>query len=247
MTAPSARLTSGVPHDAGRARCTRYGVNENSASLPERSSPLPLAREGYPLIMGVVGVTALLYLIGWTIPSLLGVVLCVFVIQFFRDPEREVPQQPGLIVSPADGRVIKVARVQDDRFLNAEVQMISIFMSPLSVHVNRIPCRGRVLDVRYNPGKYFRAFADKASLDNEQNAVVLEDEQGRRIAFVQIAGFVARRIVCHLRGGMNVERGVRYGMIMFGSRADIYLPLDAKVRVAVGDRTRGASTVLAEW
>lgn len=214
---------------------------------PERSSRLPFAREGYTLIMGAVGVSALFYLIGWIIPCLLGLVLSVFVIQFFRDPERHGPRDPNLIISPADGRVIKVEQVHDDRFLKGEVTRISIFMSPLNVHINRIPCSGRVVDVIYNHGKYFRAFADKASLDNEQNAVVLDDEQGRRLAFVQIAGFVARRIVCHVRSGAKVEQGTRYGMIMFGSRADIYLPLNTKVRVAVGDKTYGGLTVLAQW
>src|SRR5207247_5240819 len=127
----------------------------------------------------------------------------------------------GTVLASADGRVIKVGPVRDDRFLNAEATLVSIFMSPLNVHVNRIPASGRVVDLRYHPGKYFRAFADKASLDNEQNAVILEDAASRRFCFVQIAGFLARRIVCHLRVGDEVERGQRYGMIMFGSRADL--------------------------
>lgn len=222
-------------------------MNDGNASLPERSSSLPLAREGYPFIGGAVVVTAVLFLIGWTVPFLLALAASIFILQFFRDPQRSVPSAPGIIVAPADGRVIKVARARDDRFLNREVTMVSIFMSPLNVHVNRIPCDGRIVDVRYKPGSYFRAYADNASLDNEQNAVLLEDEQGRRIAFVQIAGFVARRIVCHLRSGMLVERGARYGMIRFGSRADLYLPLEANVRVAVGDKTYAAETVVAQW
>jgi phosphatidylserine decarboxylase len=158
-----------------------------------------------------------------------------------------VPAGPGLIVSPADGRVIKVARVQDDRFLHGEATLVSIFMSPLDVHVNRVPIAGRVIELRYNPGTYFRAFADKASLDNEQNAVVMEDEGGRRLCFVQIAGFIARRIVCYLRVGMETERGQRCGMIMFGSRADLYLPATARVCVEVGMRARGGVTVIGQW
>ena len=208
---------------------------------------MPLAREGYPLIGGAVAVTVLLLLFGWTIPAGFSLALTVFVVSFFRDPERTIPADPRLIVSPADGRVIKVAAIHDDRFLHGEATLVSIFMSPLNVHINRIPTSGRVVDMRYNPGKYFRAFADKASLDNEQNAVLLEDAQGRRLCFVQIAGFLARRIVCYVSVGMAVERGQRYGMIMFGSRADIYLPPTAQVRVAVGDRARGAETVIAEW
>ena len=196
---------------------------------------------------GAVVLTAVLFLIGWKVAGLVALVLAALVINFFRDPERHVPTGPGLIIAPADGRVIKIAPVRDDRFLNGEVTLVSIFMSPLNVHVNRAPVSGRVLDVRYNKGKYFRAFADKASLDNEQNAVLVEDAEGRRLCFVQIAGFIARRIVCHLQPGMAVERGQRYGMIMFGSRADIYLPPSAQVHVKVGDRAYGGETVIGEW
>jgi len=208
---------------------------------------VPLAREGYPLIGGAAAVTLLLVLFGWRMPAGIGLILTAFVVNFFRDPDRSGPTDPRLILSPADGRVIKIAAVRDDRFLKGEATLVSIFMSPLNVHVNRIPVSGRVAEISYNPGKYFRAFADKASLDNEQNAVVLEDEHGRRLCFVQIAGFVARRIVCYLRIGMSVARGQRYGMIMFGSRADLYLPPTAQVRVKLGDRTYGGTTVIGEW
>jgi phosphatidylserine decarboxylase len=210
-------------------------------------SRVPLAREGYPLIGGAALVTLILLLLGWTVAGLVAFVLTAFIIGFFRDPARTVPAGPALVVSPADGRVIKVARVQDDRFLHTETTRISIFMSPLDVHINRVPVSGRVVDVRYTRGKYFRAFADKASLDNEQNAVLLEDEQGRQLCFVQIAGFLARRIVCYLHKGMAVQRGQRYGMIMFGSRADVYLPGRVVVRVQEGNHARGGETVIAEW
>lgn len=120
-------------------------------------------------------------------------------------------------------------------------------MSPFDVHVNRNPVSGRVTDVRYHPGRYFRAFADKASLDNEQNAVHMELPDGRRLAFVQIAGFLARRIVCYLRPGMNAVRGERCGMILFGSRVDVFLPVDAVLQVSVGARTRAGETVIAAW
>jgi len=206
-----------------------------------------IAREGYPLIGGAAAVTVLAWLLGGLAWGVVPLALTLFIVSFFRDPERVVPAGPGLVVAPADGRIIKVARAVDDRFLQAEATLISIFMSPLNVHVNRVPTSGRVVELRYNPGKYLRAFADKASLDNEQNAVLLEDEQGRRLCFVQIAGFIARRIVCHLRPDARVERGQRYGMIMFGSRADIYLPVAARIRVNVGDRARGGETVIAEW
>ena len=208
---------------------------------------MPLAREGYPLIGGAAAVTVVLLLLGWTLTGVAALALTIFIVSFFRDPERTIPNGPGLVVSPADGRVIKVAQLHDDRFLKDAVTLVSVFMSPLNVHVNRVPTSGRVTEIRYHAGKYFRAFADKASLDNEQNAVVLEDEQGRRLCFVQIAGFIARRIVCHLRTDMRVERGQRCGMIMFGSRADIYLPSTVRVCVGVGDRARAGETVIGEW
>lgn len=208
---------------------------------------LPIAREGDNLIAAAFTLAVVLWWLGGAVAGILGAALFVFVVSFFRDPDRVIPSGPGLIVSPADGRVIKVARLHDDRFLNGEATLVSIFMSPLNVHVNRVPMTGRVVDIRYNSGKYFRAFADKASLDNEQNAVVMEDEQGRRLCFVQIAGFLARRIVCYLRPGMQVERGQRFGMIKLGSRADVYLPPAAEVGVAVGTRVFGGSTVIARW
>lgn len=208
---------------------------------------LPLAREGYRLIALVWALALLFWLAGWTATTLLALAFAVFVTSFFRDPERTVPADPEAILSPADGRVIKIAEVDDHRFLCAPARLVSIFMSPLNVHVNRVPISGRVVDIRHNPGKYFRAFADKASLDNEQNAVLIEDAAGRRLCFVQIAGFVARRIVCSLSPGAEVERGQRCGMIMFGSRADLYLPRTAEVAVRVGDRARGGETVVARW
>jgi phosphatidylserine decarboxylase len=221
-------------------------VHHIRAFSPHRSG-LPIAPEGYGLIAATVGLAVVLWWLGGPVAGVVGVALVVFVVSFFRDPERVIPGDPATIVAPADGRIINVARVQDDRFLNSEATLISIFMSPLNVHVNRVPVTGRVVDIRYNQGKYFRAYAEKASLDNEQNAVVMEDEQGRRLCFVQIAGFLARRIVCYLRPGMEVERGQRFGMIRFGSRADVYLPPDATACVAVGTRVFGGSTVIARW
>lgn len=205
------------------------------------------ASEGYPHIGASLVLVLVLYWAAGAAGAIIGIVLAGLVINFFRDPERQVPADPQAIVAPADGRVIKVETIHDDRFLNGPATMISIFMSPLDVHINRIPWSGRVIDVRYNPGKYLRAFADKASLDNEQTAVVMEDAQQRRFAFVQIAGFIARRIICRLQTGMEVERGSRYGMIMFGSRADIFLPPEAVVSVQLGQRTQAATTILARW
>jgi phosphatidylserine decarboxylase len=208
---------------------------------------LPIAREGWRLIGGAALLTGIAALAGppWLSGGLL--VLTALVTNFFRDPRRTPPPDPRSIVAPADGRVVRAEPVEDARFLHGPAQQVSIFMSPLDVHVNRNPVSGRVRDVRYHTGRYFRAFADKASLDNEQNAVVLEDAAGRTVAFVQIAGFLARRIVCYLRVGMPVARGQRCGIIMFGSRVDVFLPPTARVCVEVGRRTRAGETVIAEW
>lgn len=208
---------------------------------------LPVAAEGYPLIGGSVAVALVLWLVGFPILAGIATAAAVFVAGFFRDPNRVVPRGEHRIVSPADGRVIAVVPVEHGRLFDGPATRVSIFMSPLNVHINRNPVGGVVERVQYNKGKYLRAFAEKASLDNEQNAILIRDPQGRRVCFVQIAGFVARRIVCYLEEVMNVERGERCGLIMFGSRADIYLPPEAIVRVAVGDRARGAETVIAEW
>jgi phosphatidylserine decarboxylase len=222
-------------------------VSGHPVAPPAARGPVPFAREGYPLIGGTAAAGVLFWLLGWSSLATVALAACAFCALFFRDPERTVPSDPSTILAPADGRVIKVAAVNDERFLGGPATLVSIFMSPLDVHINRAPISGRVIDIRYTAGKYFRAFADKASLDNEQNAVVVEDPRGRRLCVVQIAGFVARRIVCHLQIGMAMERGQRYGMIMFGSRADVYLPPVARVRVQVGDRARGGKTILAEW
>jgi phosphatidylserine decarboxylase len=216
---------------------------------------IPLAREGYPLI-GVFGaatvVAALLALIAhgtlaWVlgIVALAALVLAGFFVNFFRDPERVTPAAPDLVVSPADGKVIVVdANADEPRFLASRAAKISVFMSPLDVHVNRAPVDGEVVGVHYNHGKYFAAYAEKASLDNEQNAIVMRAADGRGLAFVQIAGFLARRIVCRVRPGDRCRRGERVGMIKLGSRVDIFIPGNVDLKVKLGDRVRAGETVL---
>lgn len=251
-------LTAGSSSHARARSAIRLGSVRHSAiyrtalepsviQLRSNHSRVPIASEGYGLIAAASVLAVVLW--WWTGPlgGVPGAFLFIFVLSFFRDPERTAPSAPDLIVAPADGRVIKVARVFDDRFLHGEATLVSIFMSPLDVHVNRVPISGRVIGVYYNHGKYFRAFADKASLDNEQNAVVMEDERGRRLCFVQIAGFLARRIVCYLHPSMQAERGQRFGMIKFGSRADVYLPSGAEVIVTTGMRVSAGTSVMARW
>jgi len=176
------------------------------------------------------------------LPFVLGVGLCAW---FFRDPAREIPAGEHQVVSPADGRVLAVVAEREERFLQAPATRISIFMSPLDVHVNRSPVAGRVVTVEHTRGKFRAAFADKASLDNERTAMVLE-AGGRRLVVVQIAGALARRIVCRPRPGDVLERGERYGLIMFGSRVDLFLPEGVRACVAPGARVYAGRTVVAE-
>jgi phosphatidylserine decarboxylase len=170
----------------------------------------------------------------------------LFTINFFRDPERVTPQGSRLILSPADGKVIVAKKVQENEFLKAEAWQISIFMSPMNVHVNRNPISGVVKHFRYVKGEYFAAFEDKASEKNEQSIVGMENEFGM-LMFKQIAGFVARRIVCPLRPGDTVKVGERFGMIKFGSRVDVFLPVGADVKVKIGDIATAGETILGEF
>jgi phosphatidylserine decarboxylase len=169
-----------------------------------------------------------------------------FTTSFFRDPERTTPKDENLIIAPADGKVIVLKRIHDDEFFHADVQQISIFMSPLNVHVNRNPITGTVRHTRYVKGEYFAAYGDKASEKNEQMIVGLEGVNGK-VMFKQIAGFVARRIVCQLKTGDTVNMGERFGMIKFGSRVDVFFPLSVNVRVQIGDITRAGETILGEY
>jgi phosphatidylserine decarboxylase len=165
---------------------------------------------------------------------------------FFRDPERTTPKGENLIISPADGKVIVIKQIREDEFFHADVRQISIFMSPLNVHVNRNPITGKVQYTRYVKGEYFAAFEDKASERNEQMIVGLEGVNGK-IMFKQIAGFIARRIVCPLKQGDTVNIGERFGMIKFGSRVDVFMPLSVNVHVQIGDMIKAGETVLGEY
>lgn len=205
---------------------------------------IPIAKEGYPFIapafvMAVLSLPWPFYVSGFFI------LLFVFVTQFFRDPEREVPEEGDAVVSPADGRVIKVEVLRDDRFLKEEVLRICVFMNVFNVHVNRSPYDGTVEDIIYNEGKFFPADKDKASLENEQNALIIKIPTGERIAFNQIAGLVARRIVCNVKPGSELRKGERFGMIRFGSRVDIYMPKETVPAVKVGDKVSAGSSIIA--
>lgn len=208
-----------------------------------------IAREGWAVVATAGGVLGVVALIGVAaghpvalLPLLAGVGFCLY---FFRDPERAAPAGETTLVSPADGRVLEVVEGERDEMLGAPSTRISIFMSPLDVHVNRVPLSGVVEAVRHTPGKFKAAFGDKASTDNERTAMVLRSG-ARRFVIVQVAGALARRIICKVGEGETVRRGDRYGLIMFGSRVDVYLPPDVRPLVKHGDRTVAGVTILAE-
>jgi phosphatidylserine decarboxylase len=205
---------------------------------------IPVASEGWPFIIPLAIVTALLFSIGWKNTAVVSLLLTLFVLYFFRDPERTVPQDAGAVVSPADGRVIVVKDIFEPTYLKQEVKQISIFLSVFNVHVNRSPISGTVETVKYNPGKFHVASVDKASLDNEQTAMVISDGK-HKVLVKQIAGLIARRILCYAVPGDAIRTGERYGLIRFGSRVDIFLPRDADLKVKVGDRVTGARDIIA--
>ncbi len=206
-----------------------------------------MAREGVPFL-----VAALVLAVGlkFFIPSsnllpAVFIVLAAFVAFFFRDPQRQPPDDPKAVISPADGKIVFAGDVEGGHFFEGPSRKVSIFMSLFDVHVNRAPFSGKVEKIVYNRGKFFRADVDKASLENEQNWVIMSNGD-KKFAFVQIAGLVARRIVCKVEEGNFLKKGQRVGLIMFGSRVDVYLPPDAIIKVEVGDRVRAGETVIGE-
>lgn len=205
---------------------------------------IPVAKEGYPFIF-IAALTALLAaLLNWVIISVFFWAAGIFILYFFRDPERVVPDDPRAVVSPADGKVILIEKVTDERFLHGQVLKISIFMNIFNVHVNRIPYDGVVKEIRYQAGQFLAADQERASFENENNAVFLEVEDDRRMVVVQVAGVLARRIVCWAENGDKVRKGMRFGMIRFGSRLDVYLPLSAQIEVEIDQRVVAGQTVL---
>jgi len=209
-----------------------------------KNYPHPIiAREGWPFlaISVIPAIAATVWCAVWSIPLWF---IALFVLQFFRDPPREIPQDVGAVLSPADGRVIKVERTQDP-YGQREAILISVFMNVFNVHSNRSPVDGTVEQVRYFPGKFVNADLDKASAENERNAVVLKTAGGQTVTFVQVAGLIARRILCYVKAGDKLARGQRYGFIRFGSRVDVYLPLNAGVKVSIGDKVSATTTILA--
>lgn len=204
------------------------------------------APEGWPFIIGgaVFGVVAGFI---WLPLASIGVLLALFSIWFFRNPDRTSPEGEGFIVSPADGKVVHIGDEPPGRYLDKPGKRVSIFMSPLDVHVNRAPVSGRVSLIKYNKGKFHAAMVDKASLLNEQNGVEIVTPEGRHVTYVQIAGVLARRIVSDVKEGDVVTRGRRVGMIRFGSRVDVYMPQNTRINVSVSDRVRAGETIIGAF
>jgi len=203
-----------------------------------------IAREGWPFLAVAVAVSlGTGFFLGWwwSIPFWL---VAAFIAQFFRDPARRVPDDPQAVLSPADGRVVEVSRTSDP-WLNRDALKVSVFMNVFNVHSNRSPVDALVKERWYFPGAFVNAALDKASTHNERNALHLRTPAGQDVTCVQIAGLIARRILCYVGAGAELERGQRFGFIRFGSRVDVYLPLDAQVRAAIGDKVYAAESVLA--
>lgn len=206
----------------------------------------PIAAEGFPLIAVPVVFAVIALAFGWRIPAAILGLLALFVVWFFRNPERKIPGNAKLILSPADGKILRVEEVAGHAPLEGPLKKISIFMSLLNVHVNRMPCDGVIEDVRYHKGRFVSANLDKASQDNEKNELLIRMPGGGKILVIQIAGFIARRIVCWAAQGMRLQKGERFGLIRFGSRVEAFLPGGTRIMVSAGDKVRGGETPIAE-
>lgn len=204
-----------------------------------------IASEGYPFIVFSLVVTVFVAILGrnyWLISFF--AFLTIFIVCFFRNPERYFDDQEKIIISPADGKIIKIENVEVNGTISGKYKKISVFMNVFNVHVNRAPYQGKIESIHYHEGKFFSANLDKASEDNERNEVLIRTDDGRIIWTVQIAGLIARRIVCWVTPGMNIKKGERFGLICFGSRVDVYLPEDSKIAVKLNDKVKAGQTAL---
>ncbi|OGL48107.1 MAG: phosphatidylserine decarboxylase [Candidatus Schekmanbacteria bacterium RBG_13_48_7] len=204
---------------------------------------IPIAKDGFPYIFASIFIAAIFLIQGWVLPGIFLILAIIFLIIFFRDPERQVPDDKSIIVSPADGKVIGVDTPETGSGNGKAYRRISIFMSLLNVHVNRAPVTGKITQVTYTKGKFFPAFKETSSLFNEQNTLVISHPSGF-IKVTQIAGIIARRIVCTKNEGDTVRRGERIGLIKFGSRVDLYLPPGIEILIKEGDDVKGGVTAI---
>lgn len=205
----------------------------------------PIAGAGYPFIFTGAFITLIFALMGWDFFALLGMAGTIFVCYFFRDPDRCIPEEEKAVVSPADGKIVCTGVVESNPFIEGPCIRVGIFMNLFNVHINRAPYSGQITKIIYKPGHFLPADRDAASLSNEHNAVIMKIDQKRKICFVQIAGLIARRIICTVAENEMLNKGQKTGLICFGSRVDVYLPPDASLDVRAGDRVRGGSSILA--
>ena len=214
--------------------------------MADRAVGLPFANEGIPFIAVPAAVTLLTGWLGWPVAAGVAGVATLFSAWFFRNPARAIPQGSKLVVAPGDGKVLAVEEEFEPRYLKEPSIRVTIFLNVFDVHINRIPCDGVIEDVQYQPGLFLVASKPEATLRNEQNAMMIKTHEGMKILCVQVAGLIARRIVCWVSPRDRAIRGERYGLIRFGSRMDTFLPMGTKLRVAVGERVKGGETILGE-
>ncbi len=214
--------------------------------MADRAVGVPFAKEGIPFIAAPAGVTIITAWLGWPVVAFLGAVATLFTAWFFRNPARVIPHGANLVVAPGDGKVIAIEEEFEPRYLKERSIRVTIFLNVFDVHINRMPCDGTVEDVQYQPGLFLVASKPEATLRNEQNAVMIKTPEEIKILCVQVAGLIARRIVCWTSPGDRAILGERYGLIRFGSRMDTFLPIGTQLRVAVGQRVKGGETILGE-
>ena len=212
--------------------------------MADRAVGVPFAKEGIPFIGATAGITVIAGWLGWIPIATLAGILTLFVSWFFRNPPRVIPQGARLVVAPGDGKVLAVDEEFEPRYLKDRAVRISIFLNVFDVHINRIPCEGTIEDVQYQPGLFLVASKPGATLKNEQNAVMIKTVEQVKVLCVQVAGLIARRIVCWVNPKERAVRGERFGLIRFGSRIDTFLPIGSSIKVAIGDRVKGGETIL---
>jgi len=203
---------------------------------------IPIVSDGYRFIIPLVIITVVLALTPLLWLAGVSGLLLLFVLNFFRDPERTIPDEEGVIVSPGDGKVVEIVE-EKDALLDEPYRRISIFLNVFNVHVQRTPVAGRIEQIKYNKGRFLNAASHKASLDNEQNSMIIHTGK-EKVLVKQIAGLIARRIVCWAKEGDNYNLGQRFGLIRFGSRVDLFLPLNAEIKVSLGDHVSGGSSII---
>ena len=210
------------------------------------SPKIPIAKEGYPFLGSAVLITLIVAILGYRFLTLVSLLVSLFILYFFRDPERFTPGETDSLICPADGKVILIEKIFDDRFFKEYVHKVSIFMNIFDVHVNRIPLTGKVERILYTPGTFYSADTDHGGLMNENCATIITSEAGRKIAVVQVAGLIARRIVCWLEREDKVQQGDRFGLIRFGSRVDLYIPGSLQISIKKGQIVRAGETILGQ-